>query len=91
MGLSLPYVDIQTLNSGVTGSLHLCIAKIPYYNELKTIRFIVDCGLFQERIQKKSEESADDSVKENINDLLNASLPFDAHELDFCAHYPQSR
>lgn len=83
MGLSLPYVDIQTLNSGVTGSLHLCIAKIPYYNEVKTIRFIVDCGLFQERIQKKSEESADDSVKENINDLLNASLPFDAHELDF--------
>lgn len=80
---NLPYVDIQTLNSGVTGSLHLCVAKIPYYNDVKTIRFIVDCGLFQERIPKKSEEDTDDPEKENINDILNANLPFDAHELDF--------
>ena len=85
MGLSqLPYVDIQTLNSGVTGSLHLCVAKIPYdYSDVKTIRFIVDCGLFQERVPKKSEEDTDDLKKENINDILNANLPFNARDLDF--------
>ena len=38
------YMDIQTLNSGVTGSCHLCIVKYP---NKETNRFIVDCGLFQ--------------------------------------------
>lgn len=37
-------MDIQTLNSGVTGSCHLCIVKYP---NKETNRFIVDCGLFQ--------------------------------------------
>lgn len=38
------YMDVQTLNSGVTGSCHLCIVKYPNGN---STRFIVDCGLFQ--------------------------------------------
>ena len=84
MGLErFPYVDVQTLNNGVTGSLHLCICKLPYYNEVKTIRFIVDCGLFQERVPKKCEEDADEHEKENVNDILNSRLPFDAQDIDF--------
>lgn len=39
------YADIMAMNSGVTGSLNLVIAKLP---NGKTIRFVVDCGLFQE-------------------------------------------
>lgn len=38
------YVDIQSLNNGVTGSCHLCVVKFP---DCSTTRFIVDCGLFQ--------------------------------------------
>lgn len=40
------YMDVQTLNSSVTGSCHLCIVKYP---DGTTTRFIVDCGLFQGR------------------------------------------
>lgn len=70
------YVDIQTLNSAVTGSLHLCVAKFP---DNETIRFIVDCGLFQERVEKvKGEEN-----KENINDILNKTFPFCESNLNF--------
>ena len=60
-----PYVDIMSLHPGVTGSCNLCIAKFP---NTKTIRFIVDCGLFQE----------------SEYDELNYVLPFNAEELDFC-------
>ena len=60
-----PYVDIMSLHPGVTGSCNLCIVKFP---NTKKIRFIVDCGLFQE----------------SEYDELNYVLPFNAEELDFC-------
>lgn len=53
------YMDIQTLNSGVTGSCHLCIVKYPNGN---ATRFIVDCGLFQ---------GSDESDKENLTFPFN--------------------
>lgn len=59
------YVDIMTMQQEVTGSCNLIIAKFPDGN---TIRFVVDCGLFQER---KYEE-------------LNETLQFDSKNIDFC-------
>lgn len=72
------FVDIQTLNDAVTGSLHLCIAKFP---DGSTIRFIVDCGLFQEKVTKVNDEGEVNLV--NINEIYNKSFPFNENELDF--------
>lgn len=58
------YVDIMTVHPETTGSCILCIVKLP---NKETIRFIVDCGLFQE--QKYAE--------------YNNSLPFDPDHIDF--------
>lgn len=58
------YVDVMSLHQEVTGSCHLCVLKLP---DGSTIKFIVDCGLFQE-----------DGYRE-----LNDSFPFNASELDF--------
>ena len=53
MGSKNPfYMDIQTLNSSVTGSCHLCIVKYP---DRTSSRFIVDCGLFQGREETNGE------------------------------------
>ena len=41
----IPYVDLMSVQSGVTGSLNLGIVKYP---DGKTTKFVVDCGLFQE-------------------------------------------
>ena len=60
-----PCVDIMALHDGVTGSCNLVIVKFPDGN---TVRFIVDCGLFQEKEYEK----------------LNRQLPFDAKNIDFC-------
>ena len=59
------YVDIMDLHNQVTGSCHLCVVKLP--NDEK-IKFIVDCGLFQE----------DESSK------YNEGFTFDASEISFC-------
>ena len=59
------YVDIMALHPEVTGSCNLIICKLPN-NE--TIRFIVDCGLFQEREYEE----------------LNYTLPFNTESIDFC-------
>jgi len=59
------YVDIMAMNQEVTGSCNLIVAKFPDGN---SIRFIVDCGLFQE---KKYNE-------------LNNVLEFDPTNIDFC-------
>lgn len=59
------YADIMAMHPEVTGSCHLVIAKLP---NGETIRFVVDCGLFQE---KKYEE-------------LNGVLPFNAENVEFC-------
>lgn len=59
------YADIMSIHQGVTGSCNLVTVKLPnYYN----IRFVVDCGLFQEEQYNK----------------LNWTLPFNPKNIDFC-------
>lgn len=58
------YVDIMSSSPEVTGSCNLCVAKFP---NGETTKFIVDCGLFQERKY----------------DELNFKLPFDSKNIDF--------
>ena len=65
MGVNRFYVDIMSMHQEVTGSLHLVIVKLP---DGETIRFVVDCGLFQEREY----------------DDLNYTLPFNPENVDFC-------
>lgn len=60
-----PCVYIQSLHPGVTGSCNLCTVKLPNKEE---IRFIVDCGLFQEQDYE----------------TLNEKLSFDGSKFDFC-------
>ena len=64
MGNSRFYCDIMAMHPEVTGSCILVIVKLP---TRETIRFVVDCGLFQE---KDYEE-------------LNENLAFDAENIDF--------
>lgn len=59
------YVDVMAMHQEVTGSCNLIIAKFP---DGESIRFVVDCGLFQERQY----------------DELNDTLPFNPENLDFC-------
>lgn len=59
-----PYVDIMCLAEEVTGSCHLCVVKLP---NGESIKFIVDCGLFQEIEYSK----------------YNNDLPFNANEIAF--------
>lgn len=59
------HVDIMVVHDGVTGSCIIVIVKFP---NGETLRFVVDCGLFQE---KKYDE-------------LNSVLPFDPENIDFC-------
>ena len=59
------YADIMALHDEVTGSCNLVIIKFPIG---ETLRFVVDCGLFQEREY----------------DELNSVLPFNAENIDFC-------
>ena len=58
------YADIMALHPEVTGSCNFVIVKFPNGED---IRFVVDCGLFQE---KEYEE-------------LNAILPFHAENVEF--------
>lgn len=59
------YVDLMAMHEEVTGSCNLVIVKFP---DGETLRFVVDCGLFQEREYDK----------------LNYVLPFNAENIDFC-------
>lgn len=59
------YVDIMAMHEEVTGSCNLVIVKFP---NGETLRFVVDCGLFQEKEY----------------DELNSELPFNAENVDFC-------
>lgn len=59
------YVDIMAAHPEVTGSCNLIIVKFP---DGETVKFIVDCGLFQEKEY----------------DELNSSLLFNAESIDFC-------
>jgi len=59
------YVDIMALQPEVTGSCNLVIVKYP---DGQTSKFIVDCGMFQERDYSN----------------YNKNFPFDADTIDFC-------
>lgn len=59
------YVDIMVMHEEVTGSCHLIIVKFP---NGETLRFVVDCGLFQEEKYIK----------------LNSMLEFNPENIDFC-------
>ncbi len=59
------YVDIMAMHEEVTGSCNLVIVKKP---DGETVRFVIDCGLFQEVEY----------------DELNSVLPFNADNVDFC-------
>lgn len=59
------YADVMAMNPEVTGSCNLVIAKLP---NGETIRFVVDCGLFQEHEYS----------------CLNEKLPFKPENIDFC-------
>ena len=61
----IPYVDIMAFNPEVTGSNNLVIVKIP---NGETIKFTVDCGIFQEKDYE----------------YMNEMLPCDPSEVDFC-------
>ena len=65
MGRNRPYADIMSFHEGVTGSLNFVVVKFP---DGKTMRFGVDCGLFQEREY----------------DDYNSMIPFNAENIDFC-------
>ncbi len=58
------YLDVIALHKEVTGSCILCTVRFPNREKLK---FIVDCGLFQEEKYQSS----------------NYSFPFDPSEIDF--------
>ncbi len=58
------YVDIMATQPEVTGSCNLVIVKYPDHT---TTRFIVDCGLFQEKDYSK----------------YNKDFPFDGEKIDF--------
>lgn len=59
------HVDIMDVHDKVTGSCHLCVVIYPNGEKLK---FIVDCGLFQ---QEEGDE-------------LNKKLLFNADDIEFC-------
>lgn len=59
------HVDIMDIHDKVTGSCHLCVVMYPNGEKLK---FIVDCGLFQQ----------------DEGDELNQKLLFKADEIAFC-------
>ena len=58
------YADIMALQPEVTGSCNLVIVKYP---NGKSSKFVVDCGLFQERTYQEH----------------NRSFPFDSDNIDF--------
>lgn len=58
------YADIMAVHPEVTGSCNLVVVKQP---DGSTVKFVVDCGLFQER--QYSEK--------------NGNLPFNPEEIDF--------
>lgn len=59
------YADIMAVHPGVTGSCNMVIVKYP---DNTTTRFIVDCGLFQEREYSE----------------LNNVFPFNEENIEFC-------
>ena len=58
------YCDIQALHPEVTGSCMLCVVRLP---DGKKFKFVVDCGLFQERKYWE----------------FNKNLPFNANDVQF--------
>lgn len=59
------YVDIMALHPEVTGSCIFCVVKNSYTRE--KVKFIVDCGLFQEREHEKLNTTKLPFLPENID------------------------
>lgn len=67
-GKNRVYVDISATHPEVTGSCIFCVIHyINEYNEKKSVKFAVDCGMFQEEAYDK----------------LNDTFPFNVQDLDF--------
>ncbi len=60
------YVDVSALHEAVTGS---CIMNSVKFPDGSTVKYLIDCGLFQEH-----------NESENINEFM----PFNAEEINFC-------
>lgn len=58
------YLDVMACHPEVTGSCFLCVLKLP---NRESIKFVIDCGLFQEKEY----------------DSLNYELPFECNEIAF--------
>lgn len=58
------YVDIIAMHEEVTGSCNLCTIR---FSNREKVKFLVDCGLFQEEKYQKE----------------NFSFPFNAKDIDF--------
>lgn len=58
------YADVMAMNEGVTGSCNFVTVKFP---SGETLRFVAECGLFQEREYNE----------------LNSILPFNAENVEF--------
>ena len=58
------YLDVMACHPEVTGSCFLCVLKLP---NRESIKFVIDCGIFQEKEY----------------DSLNYELPFECDELAF--------
>lgn len=58
------YLDIMAYHAEVTGSCFLCVLKLP---NRESVKFVIDCGLFQEKEY----------------DSLNYELPFESDEISF--------
>ena len=53
-GKNRVYVDISATHPEVTGSCIFCVVHyINEYNEKKSVKFAVDCGMFQEEAYDK--------------------------------------
>ena len=57
------FVDLKALHAEVTGSLFLCTARFTNEN---TLKFIIDCGLFQEEKYDKLIMDIGKSFREQI-------------------------
>lgn len=77
------FVDLKALHAEVTGSLFLCTARFTNENILK---FIIDCGLFQEEKYDKLNSSL--GLKAN-EDLSEYEFAICTHtHIDHCGRFP---
>lgn len=69
------YADIMSVHPGVTGSSNLVVTKLP---NGRTIKFVVDCGMFQGEEAKKLNYKGEEAGERNY------TLPYNPSNIDFC-------